>query len=218
MPARRTAREHAWLLNGFWDSGLQLTAFIFDEETQKNDKFLDSFLRKRLLGLPLSPEEVPRSIRLDPYYGKAKKLQRSLPTFNGPGMMVREDVAAILRRFRLGQSLLHPMPVQLADGSPAPCPPYFMLCVGEQRVRVVPELSPGLEPDMYNPGQLVRNAGLEDPKDTIVLRPEPDDVDLWCDPQQIDGFYYSDAVHRALSAAGFGRAFKPLRCRVLALN
>jgi hypothetical protein len=215
MPARRTAREHAWLLNGFWDPGLQLTAFIFDEETQKDGDFRMSFLRKDSLGLPLTPEEMPRSIRLDPYYGKARKLQRCPPTFNGPGMMVREDVAAILRRFRLGLSLLHPMPVQLADGSPAPCPQYFMLCVGEQRERVIPELSPGLEPTGHELQPFYWNFT---DKDNIMLRAAPDDIDLWYDPQQLKGFYYSDAIHRALSAAGFGRAFKPLRCRVLALN
>lgn len=161
-------------------------------------------------GEPLGVDDLPSEYevrRSDP----SRNL--NLPMWHSSFVHVRQDVAAVLRRFDLGQTVLAPIRIALA-GRAGVNTEFCLLAVGNRKPTVDPARS---APKKYGrmrwgPFQTYEGVGVD--KNVVALRSVLEGPDIWRAPEVTGTIFVSDRLGQALLAEEWGRKLKPRKVRV----
>ena len=146
-------------------------------------------------------------------------LERLPCLFSGPsGTIFTDQIAAPLLLFNLGQTLVLPIRIFLADRKTEIHSDrgYHTMPRCEVFEALAPEQSPELKPNPYD--KAPKNWSLPKPTkdgDIAVHARALDGPAIWHDPQIIRGFFFRGDVVAALESAGVSRPWRLFRCRVV---
>ncbi|MFM5907359.1 MAG: imm11 family protein [Novosphingobium sp.] len=204
--------EHAWVTDFMGDIRLVLglTADICARDLKEGAE------ASRLLksGQPVPPELRPRAVWMD----KGKKGPQKFPALfyaNGYWIVSRE-VADTLERFDLGAGGLFPVQVLRSDRETPAGGEWFCWIFGNQKDTLDAEASVNLKQRNPHPESIFRN---------LASHPADGDValssaallgpDVWVEKRLTLTVLLSGTMGDALVSAGFGKALRLTRARVL---
>lgn len=136
----------------------------------------------------------------------------NLPMWYSTLTHVRADMAEVLRRFDLGNTVLAPIRIALPDGAGLR-EDFSVLSVANLKSIVDPALSAPLKIGAKRWGPLSTSAATDD---TVVAKPLAlEGPDIWTDPQVATTVFVSDRLAQALKAEDWGKQVKLRRIRVV---
>ena len=173
---------------------------------------LSSLAWRAETGEPIDLAEFPaeyEAVKTDP------SRDLNLPMWYSTLRHVRADMAAVLRRFDLGRTVLAPIRITLPDGAGVR-DDFSVLSVANLKSMVDPALSSPLALGAKRWGPLRTTAAADD---TIVAkRLALEGPDIWTDPQVARTIFVSDRLAQALKSEDWGKQVKLRRVRVAAAD
>ncbi len=136
----------------------------------------------------------------------------NLPMWYSTLRHVRADMAAVLRRFDLGRTVLAPIRITLPDGAGVR-DDFSVLSVANLKSMVDPALSTPMKRGRKRWGHLHTSAATDD--SVVVKRLALEGPDIWTDPQVSTTIFVSDGLAKVLLEQDFGKALKLRRVRVV---
>lgn len=135
----------------------------------------------------------------------------NLPMWHSSFVHVREDVAAVLRRFDLGQTVLAPIRIAMADDTGVNTE-FCLLAVGNRKPTVDPEQSAPKKYGRMRWGPFRSDTGVD--KTVVALRSVLEGPDIWRAPEVAESIFVSDRLGQALLAEEWGKKLKLRKVRV----
>jgi hypothetical protein len=162
------------------------------------------------IGERVDPEEFPgeyEAVSTDP----SRNL--NLPMWYSTLRHLRADMAAVLRRFDISNTVLAPIRITLPDGAGVR-KDFSVLSVPNLKSTVDPARSVPMKRGRKRWGPLHAPAELDE---SIVALPSVlEGPDIWTDPQVSTTIFFSDRLAQALLAENWGKQLKLRRVRVAA--
>lgn len=207
--------EYVWYLKAATDPGTARGYMPVGYNGPDRDKVfaaLRALSYRAEIGERVDPSEFPveyEAVNTDP----SRNL--NLPMWYSTLVHVRGDMAEVLRRFDLGNTVLAPIRITLPDGAGVR-DDFSVLSVANLKSMVDPALSSPLKIGRKRWGPLSTSAATDD---TIVARRQAlEGPDIWTDPQVATTIFVSDRLAQALKAKDWGKQVKLRRVRVAAAD
>lgn len=179
-----------------------------------------SHSRKQDLGQALTPDEIPTWFKHD----YTQKFTKKLPAMLSGNylLVVREDVADIMRQFDLGEGGLTPVKYYQFDEKTEIPGSYFALNIGAAKSSFLPDESRNLKVNFLD----VEDRGDKPNIYQLAFQPKHGDVavspaalegpDIWKDNRRfLDATFFSDRLYQALKAEGLHKRLYAYSCRVI---
>lgn len=173
-----------------------------DRSREEYRRHLIKVAYRASVGEPVSADDLPsRHVAR----ANAPPSRLDVPLWNAAFVQVRDDVAKVMRRFDLGETLLKPITVVLADGAGEDTR-YVTLLTSNLRATIDPAAS---KPIPLSRGK--RTALRSDTRVIPDVRAFPSALEgpaIWTDPEVLSTLFVNDALARALLAEPFGKALR----------
>jgi hypothetical protein len=164
-------------------------------------------LYRAKVGEPISPDELPGRHVPRP---DAPPSRLDIPVWNAAFLQVREDVAEVMRRFDLGQTVLKPITVVL-PGDAGVDTRYLTVLTSNLRPTIDPAASRPLPPSRRR-----RTALRSDSRVHPHVRALPSAAEgpaIWTDPEVLSTLFVSDDLAQALLSEPFGKQLRLVEVR-----
>lgn len=134
-----------------------------------------------------------------------------LPMWHSGLVHVREDVAEVMRRFDIGQTVISPIRITLPDDAGVRTD-FNILSVANLKPTIDPALSVPLKRGRKTYGPLRADKAVDE--SVVALRSALQGPDVWTDRHVANTIFVSDPLARALLAEDFGKKLKLKKVRV----
>lgn len=179
-----------------------------------NPSLVTAASKKQRCGRALSPEEIPTGYKH--YY--TEKFTKKLPAMLSGNylLVVREDVADIMRQFDLGEGGLTPVKYYQFDEKTEIPGRYFALNIGASKSSFLPDESKNLRTNQYPEARTYR-LNFQPKHGDVAVSPEAlEGPDIWKDnPRFGPATFFSDRLYQALKSEGLHKRLYAYSCRVV---
>jgi hypothetical protein len=177
-------------------------------DEQENRTARSRIKHRALNGQPIPAEMLPASY-VHHTGGRDNKLDT--PIWNSAFLHVREDVAEVLRRFDLGQTVLKPISVTLHGGKGVD-DRFLILLTSNVRPTIDPAASDPVPPARPKRFTLMTDKAVH--PGVRAYRAALDGPAIWTDPAVNDTIFVNADLAMALGAEPFGKALRLKKVRL----